>query len=345
MTLGDGFPAVSGTVDSTELRKALAGLILRDTSGNARAGVFPRHTSALVTSKASMAVDVAAFEGITVRGGGPIFMANDGTVAVTIEAAPVSNSRIDVVYFKQNESASPYSDANNSPVIEVSKGTAGAIPVKPSIPSGATELATVLIPSGVSATNAGGVVITQTYPYTALTGTALWVRNSTERGALGTYTTGARVLQLDTMVTYRYDGSAWKAWDSDWITYTSTPSNLTVGSGGSISAKYRWIAGQVEHDIVVLLGSSPTVGVASLTTGVTLANPSATTSRFYQGESMLLEEGTGNTPAVLLVNTAGTLFLIRYWGTLNSSTPLGSTAPFTWGAGDRMLIKFTAAAA
>lgn len=216
MAIQDGFPAASGTVDSTELRKNLAGLILRDTSGAARAGVFPRHTNALVTSKASMAVDVAAFEGCAVRGGGPIFMSNDGTVSVTIDAAPGSNSRIDVVYFKQNESASPYSDANDNPIFGVGKGTAAPSPSKPTIPTGAVELATILIPSGVSATNAGGVVITQTFQYTTVAGGILWVRNQTERAALAAWS-GLQVRMLSLFpVVFEYmvtaDGVAADGW-------------------------------------------------------------------------------------------------------------------------------------
>ena len=278
MTLGDGFPAVSGTVDSTELRKALAGLILRDTSGNARAGVFPRHTSALVSSKASMAVDVAAFEGVTVRGGGPIFMANDGTVSVSVDAAPVSNSRIDVVYFKQNESASPYSDANNLPVIAIAKGTAGAVPVKPTIPPGATELATILIPSGVSATNAGGVVITQTFQYTALTGALLWVRNSTERGALPTLPVGTTTLQLDTSMSYRWSGSAWiSATDSvtlvPWTALT-TVSSLNIDS----------LTGFGQYEIILDL---PTSSVANMITTKLRASGAADSSAAYDFQYVL----------------------------------------------------------
>lgn len=239
MTLGDGFPAASGTVDSTELRKALAGLILRDTSGNARAGVFPRHTSALVSAKASMAVDVAAFEGCTVRGGGPIFLANDGTVAVSIDAAPVSNSRIDVAYFKQNESASPYSDANDLPVIAVEKGTAGAVPVKPSLPDGAVELATILIPSGVSATNAGGVVITQTAPFTTVTGGVLLVRSTADLSALPSFLAETRVRVIGEAFDREYRTSAWLPLmprvpvNASAVTVTGSGSGRTIGSDGT----------------------------------------------------------------------------------------------------------------
>ena len=208
MAILDGFPAASGTVDSTELRKGLAGLIIRDASGNARAGVFPRHANALVTSMASMNVSVAAFEGVAVRGGGPIFMANDGAVSVPIGAAPASNSRIAVVYFKQNESAAPYSDANDLPVLAVVAGTAAPAPVKPALPAGAVELATVLVPAGVAATNAGGVVITQTFLYTTTSGGAVWLRSAIEMAAWSP-AAGALAYRIDDGRVYVRRGGAW----------------------------------------------------------------------------------------------------------------------------------------
>src|SRR3546814_20793599 len=124
-------------------------------------------------------------------------MQNDGTVAATITTAPVSNSRIDVVYVKQNESAAPMSDGADTAVIAVVAGTAAASPVKPAIPTGALELATVLVPSGVTATNAGGVVITQTAPFTATAGGVVYVRNATERDAW-TPAQGAIAYQIHT---------------------------------------------------------------------------------------------------------------------------------------------------
>jgi hypothetical protein len=344
MTLGYGFPGSADDANGPEsVRKALAGLILRDTSGVPRTGVFLAHTSALVSAKASMAVDVAAFAGVAVRGGGPVFMANDGTVSVSVDAAPASNSRIDVVYFMQHESASPYSDADDLPTIGVAKGTAGAVPVKPSIPTGAVELATILIPSGVSATNAVGVVITQTAPFTTVVGTPLPVRNSTERAALPTYVDGTEVVQLDTTVTYRRVSGAWKAWSSEWISWSPTLTNLNFGSTGSFAGAYRYENGDVRHrGIGVFGGTGISVGAASMTTAVTLANPSPGTSRLFQGESYHMDESTGVVPAVLLVATTGASFLLRYWGALNATAALSSTAPFTWAAGDRIFIDFVA---
>ncbi|WP_143109826.1 hypothetical protein [Agromyces sp. CF514] len=173
-------------MDSLELRKNLAGLIARDTTGAPRDGVFPRHSNALVTATAStgpMTVNVAAFEAALVRQGGPLWMQNDGTVAVSIATAPVANSRIDVVYARQNESAAPMSDGSDTAVIDVVTGTPSGSPVKPSIPVGALELATVVVPTGVTATTGGGVVITQTYACTASSGGVVRLRNQAEQDA------------------------------------------------------------------------------------------------------------------------------------------------------------------
>lgn len=180
MALTDGFPGASGTVDSVELRRNLAGLITRDFNGNVLAGIFPRHESPLIGGRADMYINVGPFEGISVRGGGPIFMQNDGNIlAGPLAAAPASNSRIDVIYFKQNESASPFADANNSPIIGVVTGTPSASPVQPSIAGipGAVQLGIVTIPAGAATTNAAGVVVTTTAQYTTTAGGVITFRS------------------------------------------------------------------------------------------------------------------------------------------------------------------------
>lgn len=211
MTAIESFPGPSGVVDSIELRKNLSSLIVRDVLGAPRAGVFPRHSNALVTSTATtgpMTVAVSAFEAALVREGGPLFMQNDGSVAVTIGAAPVSNSRIDVVYVRQNESAAPMSDGSNTAVIAVAEGTAAASPTKPSIPVGALELATVTVPAGVTATNAGGVVITNTYVCTATSGGVVRLRNAVEANEWNP-ADGSLAFRLDLNRLYRRSLGAW----------------------------------------------------------------------------------------------------------------------------------------
>lgn len=215
MTLSTSWPGPTGLTDSIEARKALAPLLVRDTSAVPRAGIFPRSTSLtpLVTARANMQVDVAAFEAAAVRGGGPLFMTNDGVVQVTIGAAPASNQRTDIIYFKQNETMAPFSDANDLAGFGVVVGTAGpgalgddaalaAIP-------GATEIARITIPSTATATNSVGVVITQTAPYTALAGGVVQFRSTTEMNLWATAIAGQLALNLASGVLYKRVGAAW----------------------------------------------------------------------------------------------------------------------------------------
>jgi hypothetical protein len=212
MALIESFPGPSGVVDTVELRKDLAGLIVRTTTGVARAGVFPRHTNALVTARASMGVDVAAFEAALVRGGGPLFIANDGTVTVPIGAAPASNSRYDVVYVKQNESVSPFADANNTPIFGFVSGAAAASPSLSAavalVPAGALALASVLVPSTATTTQSSGVVITQQYQYTCGSGGTLLFRNTTERDMFDAGD-GQKARLLDSATDWTRTGGAW----------------------------------------------------------------------------------------------------------------------------------------
>lgn len=168
MTMRKGLPAKLAATDADDTRYDFRNLAVANADGSPRAGVTSPLT-ALVSATATMNVSVAAFAGIAVRDGGCILLANDGPANVLIANAPVANSRIDVVYAKQNDASSTVTspDANNNPVLGVAQGTASATPVKPAIPVGALELATVLVPSGATNTGSVGVVIAQTAPFTA----------------------------------------------------------------------------------------------------------------------------------------------------------------------------------
>ena len=250
MALTDSFPGASGAVDSTELRKNLAGLIVRDTAGVPRAGIFPRHTNALVTARADMALDVGAFDGVSVRGGGPLFMANDGVAqSPALATAPASNSRIDVLYFKQNEDGyGGFADGVNTPVFGVATGTAAASPTKPSIAgiAGATELATITIPSTATATNSSGVVITQTFQYTTATGGAILFRTSAARDLYLTATVGQHAYSIDALSEAVWNGTGWKVAieDTGWVTLALASG---VTTSGGLTPAVRRVNGVVHN--------------------------------------------------------------------------------------------------
>ena len=184
MALTKSFPTGdAGGLSIDDTRRIFAGLIARASDGSPRLGVFPAHLNPLVTSTAGMAYSVAPFVAATSRSGtGAVeFVANDAATTVATTAAPASNSRIDVIWVRCLFTA--YTDATGIPEFGVTKGTAGISPSKPTIPAGALELATASIPSTASGTNSAGVVITQTFQYTAAAGGLVMVRNGTELAA------------------------------------------------------------------------------------------------------------------------------------------------------------------
>ncbi|TFD51952.1 hypothetical protein E3T46_07640 [Cryobacterium sp. Hh11] len=275
VALTDSFPGASGAVDSTELRKNLAGLIIRDTSGIPRAGIFPRHANALVFSRVDMYLDIAAFEGVSVRGGGPLFMANDGLAQVQLAAAPASNSRIDVLYFKQNENGyGGFADGVTTAIFGVVTGTAAASPTKPSITgiAGATELATITIPSTATATNSSGVVITNTFQYTAAAGGLLLFRTTAERDLFSAVASQHGYV-LANSTEYLWNSSAWATiiptqptrGIASFSTDASGLGSITHGLGSTPSAVILTPAFTTDTNSVSAI-VKPTVGALTSTT-------------------------------------------------------------------------------
>lgn len=185
MTLRNSLFAVSGKASFLDARRDMSGLFVCDkTTMMPIDGILDRSQDNLVTgNSASMSVTVHPFNAVLNRYGA-LLIQNDGEVKVPLAAAPSANSRIDVVYVKQNEKRSPMSDRSDVPEFGVANGVAAATPVAPSVPAGALALAQVLLPAGVSNTAAAGVVITQTYIGAALKGDMLRVQTSAQRDAM-----------------------------------------------------------------------------------------------------------------------------------------------------------------
>lgn len=185
MTLRNSLFAVSGKASFLDARRDMSGLFVCDnTTMMPIAGILDRSQDNLVTGNSnSMSVTVHPFNAVLNRYGA-LLVQNDGNANVPLPAAPSANSRIDVVYMKQNETRSPMSDSSDNPTFGVAKGVAAATPVAPSVPAGALALAQVLLPAGVSNTAAAGVVITQTYVGAAMKGDMLRVQTSAQRDAL-----------------------------------------------------------------------------------------------------------------------------------------------------------------
>jgi hypothetical protein len=214
MALSNSLFAVSGKASFFDARRDMSGLFICDnTTMNPIPGILDRSQDNLVTGRGdSMSVTVHAFNAVLNRYGA-LLVQNDGNVNVALSAAPSANSRIDVVYMKQNETRPPMSDSSNLATFGVVRGVAAATPVAPAVPDGALALAQVRLPAGVSNTAAAGVVITQTYIGAAMKGDMLRVQTSAQRDAL----TG---VPESTLLHNVADGCDYVRRDNAWMPYS-----------------------------------------------------------------------------------------------------------------------------
>lgn len=234
MPLTGPFPGHTELTTFADLRRDLEGLIVRDSTGQVRAGIFPAHLNPLVTGRSDMKLNIADFRGVQDRGGA-VLLANVGTdTSVQLAAAPAANKRIDLIYVTMRSTT--LGDAESTPIFGVVQGTASPTPTVPSLPSNladALPMATVEIPAGATTTLSAGVIISQVYPYTAMAGGTVVVRNSVELAAW-TPADGARAFNLADTGDYARRGGAWEE-DGGYFRAVLTP---VVTGGGQTSGWY-----------------------------------------------------------------------------------------------------------
>jgi len=209
MTQRKGLPAKLALTDADDTRYDFRNLVVCNADGTPRGGITAP-TTPLVTATATMNVSVAAYSAVAVRDAGAILLSNDGPTNVLLPNAPVSNSRIDVIYAKQNDASSTVTtpDANNNAILGVVVGTASATPSAPAIPVGAVKIVEVLIPSTATATNSSGVVITQADIYTAAPGATVPFRALANLKLWTTARDGQRAYAMDTGNEWEYIATA-----------------------------------------------------------------------------------------------------------------------------------------
>lgn len=185
--------------------------VVSNADGSPRPGVLGVLGGPLLTALATMAVAIAAAPFVTTKGkaDGVAIFTNDGTVNVAIAAAPVANSRIDVIWVKHNDDTT--GDATSTPVFGVTAGAAAASPTKPAIPTGALELGTLRVYAGTTAANGAPNTLMQTYQMTAMQGGVVPMRTLAELNTWTTATVGqlARVIDPVNSGTFAWSGTAW----------------------------------------------------------------------------------------------------------------------------------------
>lgn len=156
---------------------------------------------------------------------------------------------------------------------------------------------------------------------------------------------GYKVQRTDTGITERYDGTNWKAWESDWISYTPTLSVASgttkwVGTTGTNTAEYKYSSGRIWVRAKFTFGNT----IASTYTNPQFALPFAA-ANFY-----VVNQFINSTVTAADVGNAIFSGYVRFTSTTTagfamvtaSGTPagLGPTNPATWGSGDFVSCDF-----
>lgn len=235
------FVRQNGAVGTTpvEGRRALAGLFYRNSATTPRSGLLnPPNT--VVSATAGWSYSVVPINPIISRTAdeGVYDFTFEGTTTVSTTVAPGADSRWDLIYVKHNDIEK--SDADNLPVLGVVQGTASASPSKPtgSLPSGALVLAEARIYAGSTSTQDALNSLTQVFPYQAVAGTPLKVRNLADRNTITQPYLGMQVIRMDRdNHVQTYTGVGTSGWE-----WTSKPTRVywdeTI-SGTATSASSR----------------------------------------------------------------------------------------------------------
>lgn len=285
-------------------RRTTLGLFARNADGSARVGVLPAHTNPIVTGRASMGYDVAAFNAVTARtSAGAEQIANDGTVTVSTTAAPGSNSRIDVIWVRAQFQV--LGDANNDVVLGVTQGTAAVSPSKPSIPAGALELATATIPSTATTTTSSGVVISQTHPFTAAAGGTVLLRSQAEQDAW-TPQSGQEAFRLDTqqLLVFMPNATTPGWFHTAGKPTTSAPTFAGIYSAGAPAPRVVEQAGRVSLEGTVTSSSANFVAGTTYTLGSIPSAKAPVAARKFACMS------NGTAVALVTVDTNGALTMV-----------------------------------
>lgn len=200
-----------------------------------------------------------------------VFLSPADADLFTFSAGPPSGSRIDVLWVKQNNYEN--SDANSRLTYGVTAGIASATPTAPALLAGQLKLGQLTVPAGAS--NAAACTLQTLYPAT-LAPLAISAQSAAALALVPGTLAGQRASAAG--IDYRWNGSTWRPWDSDWSTFNPN----VQGFSGSIAqaGRYRYTGGKVRAEIITVLGSSTTQSGSVLATLPVASDSTTGTTRF-----------------------------------------------------------------
>lgn len=162
---------------------------------------------------------------------------------------------------------------------------------------------------------------------------AEYAATPTARDAIpsGRVFTGKKVFVASENIVYRRtNATGWQPWESEWITYTPTFTNFTLGNG-VLAARYKHVDGMLLLNVAVALGStSAMTGALVVGLPLTIANTPQTIMAQGRMAGSVTVDATLSTSSTTSVRFA----FRQVSGTNIVLADTSATAPFTWAAGN-----------
>jgi hypothetical protein len=152
--------------------------------------------------------------------------------------------------------------------------------VKPALPTGGFEIATVQVPSTATTTSSANVIITQTYQYTAAAGGKVYFRTTTEmNAAVASFGPGVEAYAMDTSTAWRKVGTGWSRVAPLVVSIDNSGATNPTDANGFVTITHGQGVNPiaVPEPILIQGNSTAIFGIATL---VFWDHPTANTTRY-----------------------------------------------------------------
>lgn len=163
-----------------------------------------------------------------------------------------------------------------------------------------------------------------------------------DRDGEATMVKGDLGYQVDTDITYRYDGSAWREWYVPWRAYTPTTTNV---SGGTRAASYTRLGDLVQVSIMHTFAGADLTGQPTYSLPV---NHVSAAVEWLDGTVLIRDNSAAAEHlGVVRKNAVGAIapYSLLASGTYVSFANVNATTPFTWAIDDTLVMNFSYRAA
>lgn len=121
-----------------------------------------------------------------------------------------------------------------------------------------------------------------------------------------------------------------------WTDWSPTLTNLTVGGGGSVTARYRELGKTLDFRFKFVFGAGSAVGTDPQFTLPATAHAGYAFLEDTMGRAVLYDNGTAVRSGELRFVPGATVVIMQVTAATGNHTSVTATSPWTWATGDSL---------